>query len=78
MKAKDLTNKKFGKLLAILPIKNENGRWKWLCKCDCGSERIILVNSLINGNTNLADVLEGWKNLIGGKFKNPIEEAGEH
>lgn len=36
-KAKDLTGKKFDRLIAIRPTtKRESGGVVWLCKCDCG------------------------------------------
>ena len=49
---KDLTNQRFGKLIAIKPIFNNNKkRYDWLCKCDCGNTIITLSSSLINKNT---------------------------
>lgn len=49
---KDLTNKRFGKLLVI----KESGRTKlgsvlWRCECDCGQVRIIDGHSLRRGST---------------------------
>lgn len=43
----DLTNKKFGKLIAIKYM----GSSKWLCKCECGNEKIIDGSSLKRGIT---------------------------
>ena len=49
---KDLTNQRFGKLIAKQPIFNEyKKRYVWLCQCDCGNEIIVLGSSLSNGNT---------------------------
>ena len=53
MKNCDLTGKKFGKLT----VKNRQGSDKsgknsmWLCKCDCGNEKIINRSSLTNGSS---------------------------
>lgn len=52
---KDLTNKRFGKLIVIkrVPIP-ENGHKNnsyWLCKCDCGKEKVVKGVSLKNSNT---------------------------
>jgi hypothetical protein len=33
---KDLAGKKFGKLIAVEPIRVK-GRYLWLCKCECGN-----------------------------------------
>lgn len=49
----DLTGKKFGKLTIIrrdYPNK-KRGQPKWLCKCDCGNEKIIIGYSLRGGVT---------------------------
>lgn len=49
---KDLTNQRFGKLIAKQPIFNEyKKRYDWLCQCDCGNEIIVLGSSLSSGNT---------------------------
>jgi hypothetical protein len=38
---KDITGKKFGKLTVIERSHlNKWGSWHWLCKCDCGNEKI--------------------------------------
>ena len=37
----DHTNKRFGSLVAIKHIDSPNGQPRWLCKCDCGREKII-------------------------------------
>ena len=46
MKVVDLTNQKFGRLTAIKYL----GASKWLCKCDCGNEHIVLSELLQKGN----------------------------
>lgn len=52
--AKDITNKRFGKLIAIEKL-NEKFSWSsscvWLCKCDCGNEIKVTVSSLNSKNT---------------------------
>ena len=46
----NLTNKRFGKLVAIEPIK-KNKRIYWKCQCDCGNLVEIRTDRLINGRT---------------------------
>jgi hypothetical protein len=46
----DLTNKKFGRLTVIKPV-IELGKRKWVCKCECGSERTVYSQSLKSGLT---------------------------
>jgi len=47
----DLVGKKFGKLLVIEYVYTKNKRAHWLCKCNCGNEKIILGASLTIGRT---------------------------
>lgn len=49
---KDLTGQKFGKLTVISRVsKVGEGKIKWLCKCDCGTETIVDGSNLKNGHT---------------------------
>ena len=49
---KDLSNKRFGKLVAISPQYNEKTKkYFWICKCDCGNIITALGTSLSSGNT---------------------------
>ena len=47
----DLTNKRYGKLVAkeFVGIKNNNSLWK--CKCDCGNESIVYYSNLVRNHT---------------------------
>lgn len=48
----DMTGQRFGKLTVIEPAGKTNDRQlKWLCRCDCGNEKIILGSSLKSGRT---------------------------
>lgn len=48
----DLTGMKFNRLTVLNRAENsKDGRSRWLCKCDCGNERIVLGKSLKNGHT---------------------------
>ena len=39
---KDLTGQKFGRLTVIERVENDkNGSTRWLCRCECGNEKII-------------------------------------
>lgn len=49
---KDLTNKRFTRLVAIKPIgKSKHGRVIWECKCDCGKTVKVESIGLLSGNT---------------------------
>lgn len=47
---KDITNQRFGRLVAIKCVSRDKAA-RWLCKCDCGNEKVILGTSLRNGST---------------------------
>lgn len=49
MKSKDLTNIRFGKLVAKKLATNTKYR-SWECVCDCGVEKIIYQTHLVQGN----------------------------
>ena len=44
----DLTGQRFGRLVAI-EKKKEGRRTKWLCRCDCGQEKWIVMDLLRDG-----------------------------
>lgn len=53
MKAQlDLHGQRFGKLVVIAPAERaENGKTRWLCRCDCGRETVVKTNALRTGDT---------------------------
>jgi hypothetical protein len=48
---KDLTGRRFGRLVAIKSEKTRTGRGGWRCKCDCGAENVVTTGNLIKGNS---------------------------
>lgn len=48
-KVEDLSNKKFGRLTVISRTKSKNKRARWICKCDCGNEKVVYSTDLIKG-----------------------------
>jgi hypothetical protein len=49
----DLTGQKFGRLTVIERAENKRGSRQpyWLCKCECGNEKVIRVDHLKSGHT---------------------------
>lgn len=47
----DLTGQKFGKLTVLKRTENKGRYPAWLCRCDCGIERVFIGNNLRNGYT---------------------------
>lgn len=57
---KDLTNKRFGKLLVVENTnKKRNKKTIWLCKCDCGNYKEVQVDNLTSGHTKSCGCLNG-------------------
>jgi hypothetical protein len=50
---KDLTNQRFGRLIALEPLPSSKNRHiRWRCLCDCGNETIVdSAYKLLNGRT---------------------------
>lgn len=58
---KDLTNKRFGKLIALYPIEDCFNKTSWViwhCKCDCGNEIDVPSAMLQNKNTQSCGCLK--------------------
>lgn len=51
MKAKDITNQKFGKLTALSVFYKDNKRWSH-CKCDCGNLHDVSILNLGRGTNS--------------------------
>lgn len=52
-KMDDITNKRFGRLIAINPTENRdkyNGAVIWKCKCDCGNITYVSISNLQKGS----------------------------
>lgn len=46
MRFKDLRGKRFGRLVAVKFMGRERKRSRWLCRCDCGNEKVIDYTNL--------------------------------
>lgn len=48
----DITGRRYGKLTVIRRAENtKNNKTQWLCKCDCGNEKVVARSSLTSGKT---------------------------
>jgi hypothetical protein len=66
-KAIDLIGQRFGKLTVIERSENScGGKTRWVCRCDCGKEKVILGDSLRKGRTSSC----GCKYLESNKGRN--------
>lgn len=76
MKFKDLTGKRFGRLVVIHRAEDRNDRTQWLCKCDCGGERTTSSVCLIKGTTKSCGCLIRIANIEKGKARE-IDRTGQ-
>lgn len=47
----DLIGQRFGKLTVVSRSESKKGKAYWLCRCDCGVEKVVYGYSLNSGNT---------------------------
>lgn len=70
----DITGNKYN-MLTVLRYdhsSDDKGRSYWLCKCDCGNEKVILSDSLKNGNTKSCGCLKKQNNQTNGLWNTRI------
>ena len=48
--AEDVSNRRFGMLVALKRIESDNRDTRWLCRCDCGNLKTVATRNLKNGN----------------------------
>ncbi len=63
----DLTNRRFGRLVALYPteFRDKKSSVFWHCRCDCGKELNVTQNNLVYGQYRSCGCLreENWQNL---------------
>lgn len=47
----NITNQRFGRLVATKYMDKKNTNARWLCQCDCGNESVVYTNNLRRGLT---------------------------
>lgn len=73
--SKDLTGKRFGKLVAIKPTEKRNGRSVvWECECDCGNRFYTPAKFLLNGGSTSCGCV-GITKMINGMKKECVEQT---
>lgn len=50
-KSVDLTGMRFGKLTALRRVENKGKYTAWMCRCDCGKEKVVTTHDLRAGHT---------------------------
>lgn len=57
-KFKDITGQKFNRLTALHRLHNTKGKTKWLCVCECGNFKEIILQDLCSGKTKSCGCLK--------------------
>ena len=60
----DLTGERFGRLVVLKKASNLESRVRWLCRCDCGKEKIVRGDGLRGGDTKSCGCLQKEKASI--------------
>lgn len=66
--SKNLVNIKYNNLTAIKPVPKPNDNISkrrgtyWLCKCDCGNEKVVMSKELLNGHTKSCGCMNKYEN----------------
>lgn len=70
----DRTGQRYGRLVATrMDPTSKPGRLRWICQCDCGSEKPILADSLSGGRTNSCGCIV--KEVFGERYR--IDHTGK-
>lgn len=59
--SEDIIGKKFNRLTAIKRIEDKRQGIRYLFLCDCGKQKIILKNAVVNGRTKSCGCLSDEK-----------------
>ena len=65
MRFMDLTGQRFGRLVALsrMDQNNANNKIVWLCQCDCGKQAIVIGSRLYTGKTKSCGCLTREKTI---------------
>lgn len=61
---KDMTGERFGKLVAVAPVKRPGQKTRWECKCDCGEVTFPYRHSLVQGDSMSCGCANRGQNLV--------------
>lgn len=75
-RAHNLTGMRFNRLVALQRVSsNKAGLAYWLCRCDCGKEKIVQAHSLVGGNTGSCGCIQAVppevvaQNILIGRYR---------
>ena len=69
----DIAGQRFGRLVAVRVAQSKPR--KWLCRCDCGNDTVVLTRDLRNGNTTSCGCRKkDYEDLTGERFGKLVAE----
>jgi len=74
----DITGQRFGRLVAIEPVRVKGKGLKWRCQCDCGSTSVVLAANLLRGQTKSCGCLRRESHLTHGKSHSRVYYSWKH
>lgn len=88
--SKDITGQRFGRLIALNPLRSLHGKVRWLFRCDCGRHHEAVGTSVTSGDTvscgchrrrrggqSNRKVYHAWYNMHQ-RCSNPQDKSFEH
>lgn len=71
MKREDLTGQKFNRYTFLkYDCSDKHGQARWLCRCDCGTEKVVSANCVKQGKTKSCGCIpKKHKDYVGQKYK---------
>jgi hypothetical protein len=73
--AKDITGQRFGRLIVLSFARSDlRSRIYWKCRCDCGQEKVLRGDHIVNGHTRSCGCL--LRQSI--KERKPAQTHGDH
>jgi len=72
----NIEGKRYGKLLVVEYVESRNGNAYWLCKCDCGNDKVISANGLKAGNSKSCGCKQG--NFVHGEWSKGIASYSKY
>lgn len=68
----DITGKVYGRLTVVEPVKRDNVRAKWLCRCTCGNHSEVRRDHLLQGRIRSCGCLGSESRLKHGGCGTPL------
>jgi hypothetical protein len=76
--AKDITGQRFGRLTALKRGPTQGKKATWICRCDCGNEKLTQYWSLVAGYTKSCGCIKREIDQRGRNHKHDMKDTREY